>query len=97
MVLRDYNNNNGVGDASKKMKVAVVNDEGHEIIGSIDVVKVEHDEGADRPYHLELNIDDPLLDEIVKWGSEVFGQLDLLQAGLRGALLERLAREREEN
>jgi hypothetical protein len=79
------------------MKVQVYNNEGHEIIGTIDVVKIEHGEGADRPYHLELNIEDPLLDEIVKFGSEVFGQLDLLQAGLRGALLERLAREKEEN
>jgi len=78
------------------MKVQVYNDEGHEVIGTIDVVKIEHDEKADRPYHLELVIEDSLLDEIVKWGSEVFGQLDLLQAGLRGALLERLAREREE-
>lgn len=96
MALLNYDSNHGVGDASKKMKVQVYNDEGHEVIGSIDVVKVEHDEGADRPYHLELVIADALLDEIVKYGSEVFGQLDLLQAGLRGALLERLAREREE-
>jgi hypothetical protein len=79
------------------MKVQVYNDEGHEVIGTIDVVKIEHDDGADRPYHLELVIEDSLLDEIVKFGSEVFGQLDLLQAGLRGALLERLAREKEEN
>jgi len=78
------------------MKVQVYNDEGHEVIGSIDVVKVEHKDGDARPYHLELEIADDLLDEIVKYGSEVFGQLDLLQAGLRGALLERLAREREE-
>ena len=47
------------------MKVQVYNDEGHEVIGSIDVVKVEHDEKADRPYHLELNIEDDLLDQIV--------------------------------
>lgn len=79
------------------MKVTIVNDEGHPIVGSIDVVKVEHKDGDARPYHLELEIADDLLDEIVKYGSEVFGQLDLLQAGLRGALLERLARENKED
>jgi hypothetical protein len=78
------------------MKAMSVDENGNEIIGRIDVIKVEHDSDADRPYHLELDISESLLDEIVKWGSEVFGQLDLLQAGLRGALLERLAREREE-
>ncbi len=77
------------------MKAMSVDENGNEIIGRIDVIKVEHDSGADRPYHLELDMPDKLMDEIVKWGSEVFGQLDLLQAGIRGALLERLARERE--
>lgn len=78
------------------MKAMSVDEHGNEIIGRIDVIKVEHDSGADRPYHLELDMSDSLMEEIVKWGSEVFGQLDLLQAGIRGALLERLAREREE-
>lgn len=77
------------------MKAMSVDENGNEIIGRIDVIKVEHDSGADRPYHLELDMPDKLMDEIVRWGSEVFGHLDLLQAGVRGALLERLARERE--
>ena len=41
MALLNYDSNHGVGDASKKMKVQVYNDEGHEVIGSIDVVKVD--------------------------------------------------------
>ena len=35
---------------------------GHEVLGQIRVLKVAHDEGADRPYHLELDLDDGLTD-----------------------------------
>ena len=66
---------------------------GHEIIGEIRVIKIMHDEGADRPFHLELDIDEGITPEVVKFGSEVLGHLDLLSIGLRGALIEGLARE----
>jgi len=67
---------------------------GHEVLGQIRVLKVAHDEGADRPYHLELDLDDGLTDALVHYGSEVFGNIDLLSAGIRGALIEGLAREK---
>ena len=37
-------------------EVVKYNGEGHEIIGEIRVLKIVHDEGADRPFHLELNV-----------------------------------------
>ena len=77
------------------MNAVVFDNDGNEVIGTIGVLKVMHDEGAARPYHLELEIPDDLLDELVMFGSEVFGQLDLLHAGIRGALLERIAKENE--
>ena len=68
--------------------------DGNEIIGSLDVIKIMHDDGADRPYHLEIQADDGVTGELVKFGSEVFGNLDLLSVGIRGALIEALAREK---
>ena len=65
-----------------------------EVIGEIRVIKVANPEGSDRPFHLELEIDDGRTGEIVKYGSEVLGHLDLLSCGLRGALIEGLAREK---
>jgi hypothetical protein len=67
---------------------------GHEVLGQIRVLKIAHDEGADRPYHLELDLDAGLTDALVHYGSEVFGNIDLLSAGIRGALIEGLAREK---
>ena len=67
---------------------------GNEIIGSLDVVRLMHDEGADRPYHLEIHAGNELTGELVKYGSEVFSNIDLLAAGIRGALIESLAREK---
>jgi hypothetical protein len=43
---------------------------------------------------LELDLDDGLTDALVHYGSEVFGNIDLLSAGIRGALIEGLAREK---
>ena len=65
---------------------------GHEVLGQIRVLKIAHDEGAERPYHLELDLDPGLTDALVHYGSEVFGNIDLLSAGIRGALIEGLAR-----
>jgi hypothetical protein len=67
---------------------------GHEVLGQIRVLKIAHDEGAERPYHLELDLDPGLTDALVHYGSEVFGNIDLLSAGIRGALIEGLAREK---
>lgn len=68
--------------------------DGHEVLGQIRVLKIAHDDGADRPYHLELDLDEGLTDALVHYGSEVFGNIDLLSAGIRGALIEGLAREK---
>lgn len=73
------------------------NGNGHEIIGTVRVLKIMHDENADRPYHLELDLDPGISEELVRYGSEVFGNLDLLSAGIRGALIEGLAREKGMN
>jgi hypothetical protein len=75
-------------------EVVKYNGDGHEIIGEIRVLKIMHDEGADRPYHLELDVDEGITGEICKFGSECLGHLDLLSVGLRGALIEALAREK---
>jgi hypothetical protein len=75
-------------------EVVKYNGEGHEIIGEIRVLKIVHDEGADRPFHLELDVDDGVTGEICKYGSECLGHLDLLSVGLRSALIEGLAREK---
>ena len=74
--------------------VVKYNGQGHEVIGEIRVLKITHDEGADRPFHLELDVDEGITGEIVKYGSECLGHLDLLSCGLRGALIEGLAREK---
>lgn len=68
--------------------------EGNEIIGTLEVVKITHGEGSPRPYHLEINASEELTGELVKFGSEVFGNVDLLSVGIRGAIIEALAREK---
>ena len=65
-----------------------------DVIGEIRVIKVANPEGSDRPFHLELDMDAGLTGEVVKYGSEVLGHLDLLSVGLRSALIEALAREK---
>lgn len=65
---------------------------GHEIVGTIAVIRVDHEDSAPRPYHLELEIDDSLADQIIKYGSEVFSEVDLLSSGIRAGLIERIAR-----
>ena len=65
-----------------------------DVIGEIRVIKVANPEGSDRPFHLELDMDEGLTGEVVKYGSEVLGHLDLLSVGLRSALIEALAREK---
>lgn len=66
----------------------------YELLGQLRVIKVKHEDDSVRPYHLEINGDTELLAEIVKYGSEVLGHLDLLSSGLRAALIEALAREK---
>jgi hypothetical protein len=41
-----------------------------------------------------LDVDEGVTGEVCKYGSEVLGHLDLLSVGLRGALIEGLAREK---
>ena len=65
-----------------------------DVIGEIRVIKVANPKGSDRPFHLELDMDEGLTGEVVKYGSEVLGHLDLLSVGLRSALIEALAREK---
>jgi hypothetical protein len=65
---------------------------GHEIVGSIDVIRIDHEDGSARPYHLELEIDDDLAGDLIKYGSEVFSEVDLLSSGIRAGLIERIAR-----
>ena len=75
-------------------KIVEFDGDGHEIIGSIAVKKIMQEEGSEREFHRELDIADDVADQLVKYGSEVFGHLDLLTVGIRGAFLEALARER---
>ena len=74
-------------------KVKIDGRTGHEIIGSIDVIRVEHPDGDAREFHLELDIDDALADQLIKYGSEVFNEVDLLSSGIRAGLIERYARK----
>jgi len=67
---------------------------GHEIVGSIDVIRIDHEDGGARPYHLELEIDDHLAEQLIKYGSEVFSEVDLLSTGIRAGLIERIARRK---
>ena len=67
---------------------------GHEIIGNIAVIRVDHELGDPREFHLELEIDDALAEQLVKYGSEVFNEVDLLSAGIRAGLIERYARNK---
>ena len=66
---------------------------GHEIIGNIAVIRVDHEPGEAREFHLELEIDDALADQLIKYGSEVFNEVDLLSSGIRAGLIERYARK----
>ena len=66
---------------------------GFEIVGSIDVIRVDHPDGDAREFHLELDIDDDLADQLIKYGSEVFNEVDLLSSGIRAGLIERYARK----
>ena len=66
---------------------------GHEIVGSIDVIRVDHPDGDAREFHLELDIEDELADQLIKYGSEVFNEVDLLSSGIRAGLIERYARK----
>ena len=66
---------------------------GHEIIGNIAVIRVDHEIGDAREFHLELEIDDHIADQLIKYGSEVFNEVDLLSSGIRAGLIERYARK----
>lgn len=78
---------------SKISEVKIDGRTGHEIVGSIDVIRVDHPDGDAREFHLELDIDDALADQLIKYGSEVFNEVDLLSSGIRAGLIERYARK----
>jgi hypothetical protein len=80
---------------NEAIEMQLTDGDGNEIIGMIRVIKVKEpnaEEGAPRSFHLELDMDDALWNQIVFYGSEIFNNVDLLHAGIRGAILERLAR-----
>ena len=72
------------------MKVAKFED-GNEIVGSIEVVKVHDDSKSDSDYKLELRMDEDLTREILKYGADSTNQVDLLQTGIRNGLINRIA------
>jgi len=74
-------------------KVKIDGRTGFEIVGSIDVIRVDHPDGDAREFHLELDIEDALADQLIKYGSEVFNEVDLLSSGIRAGLIERYARK----
>ena len=78
---------------SKISEVKIDGRTGFEIVGSIDVIRVDHPDGDAREFHLELDIDDALADQLIKYGSEVFNEVDLLSSGIRAGLIERYARK----
>ncbi len=69
--------------------------DGNEIVGTIRVVKIVNPNADDggRPFHLEFDMPDELWNQIVFYGSEVMNSVDLLNAGIRGAILETIARK----
>ena len=64
--------------------------DGNEIVGTIRVVKVVNPNADDggRPFHLQFDMPDELWNQIVYYGSEILNSVDLLNAGIRGAILE---------
>ena len=77
-------------------KVKIDGRTGFEIVGSIDVIRVDHPDGDAREFHLELDIDDALADQLIKYGSEVFNEVDLLSSGIRAGLIECLRYARKQ-
>lgn len=76
------------------MKLAKFED-GSEIVGSIDVVKVKDDSESNSDYKLELRMDEDLTREVLKYGADSTNQVDLLQTGIRNGLINRIAGLRE--
>ena len=75
-------------------KLVEFDGDGNEVVGTVRVLKIMHDDSADRPYHLEIDAEDHVLDELVKFGSESTGFIDFFATGIRAGILERLARSR---
>tara|TARA_Y100000310_G_C20331611_1_gene645533 strand:+ start:254 stop:556 length:303 start_codon:yes stop_codon:yes gene_type:complete len=70
--------------------IQMTDGEGNEIIGLVRVIKVVNPNADDggRPFHLEFDMSDELWNQIVFYGSEILNSVDLLNAGIRGAILE---------
>lgn len=70
----------------------VYDGEGNEVVGQIQVIKILNEGNEKKPYHLELNMSDEVAGQILQFGSSVVSHVDILQVGIRGAVIERLAR-----
>lgn len=70
-------------------------EDGNEIVGSIEVVKLKDDSKSSSEYKLELRMDEDLTREILKYGADSTNQVDLLQTGIRNGLINRIAGLRE--
>mgnify|MGYP000719306378 CR=1 FL=1 len=79
-------------------EIHMIDGDGNEIAGMIRVIKVINKNADDggRPFHLEFDMSDDLWNEIVRYGSDVLNGVDLLHAGIRGAILETIARKTAE-
>lgn len=79
--------------------IQMTDGDGNEIVGMIRVIKIINknaDENGGRPFHLEFDMSDDLWGEVVHYGSEILNSVDLLNAGVRGAILETIARKTSE-
>lgn len=86
-------------DNDTETAIHMTDGNGNEILGMIRVIKVVNKNAEDdggRPFHLEFDMSDDLWNEIVFYGSEILNSVDLLNAGIRGAILETIARKTSE-
>ena len=88
--------NESVKAQNEAIRTQMTDGDGNEIIGLIKVVKIINKNADDggRPFHLEFDMGDDLWNEIMFYGSEVMNSVDLLNAGIRGAILETIARKK---
>lgn len=82
-------------DSENSEVIHMTDGDGNEIVGTIRVVKIVNPNADDggRPFHLEFDMPDELWNQIVFYGSEIMNSVDLLNAGIRGAILETIARK----
>lgn len=69
-------------------------EDGFEVIGKVNIIKIPTP-GEPREYKLEFGMDEELTKIVLQYGADVTNQVDLLQAGIRNGLINRVARLRE--